>query len=45
MGAGKVVQFWICFQGELAGFADGVQDEEKSQEHLLSDGKDGSTIN
>lgn len=42
-GVGKAVRFWTCFEGVLTGFADGVQEEEESQD--LNTRKDGSDIN
>lgn len=43
MQVGKAVRFQICFEGELARFADGVHEEEGGK--LLSSRKDGHAIN
>lgn len=43
---GKVVRFWNCVDGEVAGSADGVLEEEKSQEQeCLLSRQDGSDMN
>lgn len=43
IGVRKVVRFWTCFERDMTGFADGVQEEEESQD--LNTRKDGSDNN
>lgn len=43
VGVGKAVRFWTSSEWDVTGFADGLQEEEESQDPGIK--KDGSDIN